>query len=394
MILPRGVSLDPTKSRRWWVFFLLGLLSGAALFSIGITLLVNFFTIRSTSRYVMHEVSTPRGHDTFSVALDTSDGSQGAYFIPVYIGTGSQTYADTLLDSGSADTWFDIGLNFTVNSVTYKGFPNQQYEIDYMQGNVYGTLGQDKLAIVNFSWLQTIGVVSDGEVDVNGIIGISRGGCDSRNLCSMENWPLNQSVLGFYYDTSSWNGIFMAGYVDQSLYCAEGTKLTYLPQVGDYYWTGSVDVAFNDHSLGKGLTAIFDTGTTYFMVSANLNNTISTLIGPNSLCNTSSITLTISGQQFKIPSSVLVTSDELGHCMLRIDVLPPDQGFDVIVGATFLVNFYTVFDIGNNKMGFCPPKPGLLPSTRRLADDPLGRLLLPRPRRRYSHHRKLNNTHV
>ena len=369
--------------------FILGLITGAFLFTLLISLLASLLSTKYVPVYVANKLSTPSGNLSFSVPLDVSYGSQGAYFIPVLIGKGTQTYADTLLDSGSADTWFDMSLNFTVNSETFIGYPNQPYEIDYMQGNVYGNLGLDFLRIANFTWLQSLGAVNDGVVDVNGIIGISRGGCDSRNLCSVQSWPLKQSVLAFYYDTSNWNGLFMAGYVDESTYCADGTSLTYLPQVGDYYWTGSVGLAFNGVSLGTELMAIFDTGTTYFMVSPRLNDTISRLIGVNTGCDASSISLTISGKQFTIPSSVLVVPNDQGECMMRLDVLSGGESFDLIVGATFLVNFYTVFDIANNKIGFCPPKSGVLPPTRRLAEDSLDRLLHRRPSRvRHLHHHK------
>jgi Eukaryotic aspartyl protease len=254
-----------------------------------------------------------------------------------------------------------------------------------MGGTVKGSLGKDALSANTFSWEQTFAVVesSSNSIGVPGIMGLSRGGCDSRGLCSLSYWPLKYSAIGFYYDPETWAGLFMAGFVDPATYCAEGTSLTYIPQVGSYYWAGKVGMSFNGASLGSNLHAIFDTGTTYFMMKQSLYNQVNTMLQASGGCASPTITLTISGIEFTIPTSVLVINNRSGRCSLRIDTFTNQINCDILVGATFLVNFYTVFDLAQDRIGFCPAKPGLT-KTRRLQDETdLISALLDDPRRRH-----------
>ena len=362
------------KGTRWWVCYVIGgfallALLGAAIVIIGTQFLGWNFGIDQSSPYV--KVRTPVGSDFFSVQFSQSRSVSGAYIIPIQVGKTNPTTVKMLIDSGSADTWIDSSTGFTASS-SFVPHSNQRYSISYIGGTVAGNLGEDQLSINSFKWNQKFGVVSSESMqttDLDGIIGVSLGGCDGRHICSLANWPLNQSVLGFYYDPSNWAGLFMAGFVNETEYCSSGTSLTWLNLTASYYWMGRVGMTVNGKSLGSNLVAVFDTGTTYFMMSQSLYDRMNAIIQTNGGCTNPTITLMISGVEFTIPSSVLLRS-RVGGCKLRTGVVGSNGvSQDLLVGATFLVNFYSVFDLAQQRIGFCPAKVGLTTHSRRLGED-------------------------
>jgi len=356
------------RSRRWWIFFCVGVLTTIALLGLVGIIVANIVIVSQTGT-VKYLVQTPMGTDFFTVQFGMSSGASGAYVIPVTVGKDKETVVDTLLDSGSPDTWFDANTGFTSVSSTYRAKQSQTYALSYLGGSVSGHLASDLLSANGFGWNQTLAVITKETMSmghIHGIMGLSRGGCDARGLCSLVNWPLNQSVLGFYYDPSSWVGVFMAGYVDEERYCAPGSALTYLPQTGDYFWSGAVGMRFNDEDIGSDLEAVFDTGTTYFMMSPEIAAKVESILKATG-CSQPTISLRISGKWFTIPSNILVT--DYSTCALRTGVVSNTAVTkDLLVGAAFLVNFYTVFDIANERMGFCQAKRNLYRS-RRLQDE-------------------------
>jgi hypothetical protein len=140
------------KSRRFWVFFALGFLTTAALLAVAILLLVRLIiSLSEDNSDLVVKVITPVGTDYFSVAFESAPVPYRAYTIPVKIGTGIVSTAATLLDTGSADTWFQETVGFQSSSTTYVDKPNQSYSINYLIGSVTGHLGSDTLSINGFS---------------------------------------------------------------------------------------------------------------------------------------------------------------------------------------------------------------------------------------------------
>lgn len=363
------------KDSRWWVCYAIGAFALVALLGTAVVLVGTQFLgwslgLDQASRHV--KVHTPVGTDYFSVQFSLSHESSGAYIIPMQIGKTNPTTVAMLLDTGSADTWIDSFTGFPTSSESFTSYPDERYRIQYIGGTVTGNAGHDQLSINTFSWSQKFGVVSSESmqtVDMDGILGVSLGGCDQRQMCSLTNWPLNQSVLGFYYDPSNWAGLFMAGFVNETEYCAPGTRLTWLNLTASYYWMGKVGMKFNGQAVGSNLVAVFDTGTTYFMMSQTLFNKVNAILRTDG-CSSPTLTLVISGVSFTIPTTVLLISNAGGSCRLRTGIVGSNGvSQDILVGAAFLVNFYSVFDLGTPRLGFCPAKVGLTGDSRRLRED-------------------------
>jgi len=371
---PQGaiiVSPVATKGRRWWYMFVLGIVASAGLcaaLTFAVITLIDYYN--NSNGKVDVRVVTPQGTNFFSVKFDYSSGPSAAYFIPVNIGTGGVKTVSSLLDTGSSDIWFDRSAGFATSSQTYAEIPKQPFKIKYMGGAVSGVIAKDTINMMSFTWQQVFGVVdpATNSVQLEGLVGLSRGGCDPRGLCVLSNWPLKYSAISFYYDPSTWAGLFMAGFVDPAMYCSPGTNLTYIPQTGTYYWAGATGLSFNGRNLGEKLTAIFDTGTTYIMFNQSLYNKVNAILQSDG-CLNPVIKLTLSGVVFTIPTSVIVRRGNAnGNCRLRLDVFTSSLPCDILVGAVFLVNFYSVFDLEGERMGFCPAKVGLT-KARRLEEE-------------------------
>ena len=376
----------PSKPR--WFCFACGVLFSLVLIGLSVAVFATLWLdVETVSRY--SKVATPVGSDYFSEQFTYSLASVGAYVIPLSVGTNQSTVANVLLDTGSPDTWVYVSTGYGSRSTSFRPFPTESYTARYLGGSAYGYLGHDVLNINSFTWRQTFGAVTRYNIElghIQGLLGLSRGGCDGRNLCALSNWALNISAVGFYYDPVSWQGIFMAGFINETEYCEPGTSLTWLPQTGTFYWTGTVGMTVNGVSLGDRLVAVFDTGNTFVSMSRRLFDSMNTILMTNRECSNPAISLVISGKLFTIPKAVLLISNSDGACNLRADVLADNRvSDDLLVGATFLVNFYTVFDINNDRMGFCPAK--RLSRDRRLEDSnqAISKLLDDPSRRSRSH---------
>ena len=387
---------DPSRRRRWWVFFFLGVTTFAGLVVSG-SFVIAYLNRPVTSKPLgpgpaapptgAPPIVPPHGPPagppsnssnlTFRVPLETAQAQYGAYFVSILVGTGSTIRIDTLLDTGSPDTWFDQSAGFVSGSLTYRP-KSGSYSAAYMGGTVNGLIGSDVLKFGSYSWSQTFGVVSSNNLGLGGLMGLSRGGCTAQQLCAIGEWNLGQNVLAFYYDTHTWEGYFMGGYIAPNTYCAPGSSITYTPQVGHFYWQSTVSLYYNNVLLGSNIRAAFDTGSTYVIMNTVISNQVQLLSSATGGCTAPTMTAVINGVSFVIPPNVLVApGSSSSNCRLRVSSFSGGgYPFDIILGATFLINFYTVFDLTNERIGFCYSQPGLAAS-RRLEEgsDRLAKLL-------------------
>ena len=376
------------RDRRWWIFFAVG-----ALCTVSITIGMAFFLARfygpKPPPRVLHPNARPNNippgsvSDVFTVPFARADGPNGAFMVIAQVGSGLPTLVDVLLDTGSADMWLDSTTGYPLASTSFISNQTIPYTASYMGGAATGSLGTDYISLNGYSWQQQFGSVSTVNMGLEGIIGLSRGGCDARNVCVFTNWKLPSAVMAFYYDRLTWSGWMVAGSVDEAKYCATGSSIVYLPQVGNYFWQGSVNAAFNGISLGTGLIAVVDTGTTFMMLSESLYNKAMSIALSGQGCTHPKLTIYVNDSPFVIPSSVLVM-DNVNGCYLRLASFDKSRfPFDIIIGATFLINLYSVFDMANDRIGFCPAKPGLsvVTDSRRLEESELISNLLDAPQR-------------
>ena len=378
------------RDKRWWIFFILG-----SICTVSIIIGVSFFIARYYGPKPSPRILNPNAKrntipigsdsDTFTAPFETSMGPNGAFMVAAQVGSGIPTLIDVLLDTGSSDIWLDSTTGYPQASSSFIKNTSATYTAHYMGGAVTGSIAVDYITLDSYTWKQQFGAVETVNMGLEGIIGLSRGGCDERNVCVFTNWKLAQAIFSFYYDRLTWSGWMIAGAVDAAKYCATGSSIVYLPQTGNYFWQIPVNLDFNGVSIGTGLNAVVDTGTTYMMLSKSLYDKAMSIVLSGQGCTHPTMTIFVNGAPFVIPSIVLVM-DNVNGCKLRLESFDKDRfPFDMIIGATFLINFYSVFDMVNNQVGFCPPKPGLTVrgSARRLEDTELLGNLLDRPERRH-----------
>jgi hypothetical protein len=358
----------PNRYKRWWTFYFLGAFSSISLVVIIILLLIDLQPNGPFPNYF------PSGDDFFSVPYKTGNyGPHGAYVISVDIGTKpSSIYS--MLDTGSGNAWFKEKSSFTSQSLTFKRF-STPFSMIYMTGEVSGYVGKDDMTVRHgtslFSWSQSFGVATSvANMALDSIVGLSRGVGD---LCVLRSWELKESVIGFYYDPATWKGFFMAGFVNETQYCKPGSSMIYIDGLSDYYWLGQIGLEINGKNLGNNLNAVFDTGSTYMIVSEALFASIMSSARDTDSCATPLMVLVIGNTRFPIPPPILRTPAR--DCELRVSSFTPSEfSYDLIVGATFLINYYVVHELNGNRMGFCEPAPNLTELTsRRLSEieDPL-----------------------
>ena len=326
----------------------------------------------SSSGGLFEKMTDPVGSNYFSVFLYPAEEALGAYEIPMSMGSPSSNMS-ILLDSGSADFWVLNDTNgYPSSSTSFVQLADSGYTQSYGSGDVEGYFGNDTCSINGFTWSQQFALItsSSGYLgDTTGLMGFARGcspnGYDDEYLCAWSYWQLQQRVVSFYYDSLNWNGLFTAGYINESLYCKQGTSLTYMPllneQLGDYYyWVGRVDMLVDGKLVGDGIRAIFDTGTTYMYLADTLFDAVTTAAIDKS-CVNPEVSFRIRGKIFTIPDSVFTGSptDPSLTCGMRLYNWIPGPGYDALIGAVFLINYYVVFDLANLRLGFCEPQQGL-----------------------------------
>merc|ERR1712216_502722 len=143
----------------------------------------------------------------------------------------------------------------------------------------------------------------------------------------------------------------------------------YTPVTTKGYWQFVVDkVAVGDASFASSIKAIADTGTSLLAIpktqmDAILKTFPAGVVKPmikgeysvdcSKVSSMPTISFTIAGKAFALEGSEYVLNVQ-GQCLLGImgiDV-PPPRGPLWILGDVFLRKYYTVFDYGNNHLGF------------------------------------------
>jgi hypothetical protein len=181
---------------------------------------------------------------------------------------------------------------------------------------------------------------------------------------------VSQPVFSVYLDSTSGdtNSGILLGDIDTTMFNGQPS---YVPVASQTYWQiGLNGVLVNGQDYGScsgwfsSCKAIVDTGTSLILGPTDAVNNLANAIGTiNPDCSNQNslppITFKLKGASFSLPSSVYVIKDDwdgsgVATCALGI------QGADGlpfwILGDTFIRNYYTIFDRGQNRVGFAPLK--------------------------------------
>ncbi|XP_078537351.1 gastricsin-like [Lissotriton helveticus] len=313
-----------------------------------------------------------------------------SYYGEISIGTPPQNFL-VLFDTGSSNLWVastycsssacnNHPLFNPSQSSTYTT-KNQQFSIQYGTGSLTGILGYDTVSIQGISITQQEFALSINEPGSNfvyaqfdGILGlaypsIAADGATTVMEGMMNQGLLSQNIFGFYMSEQGTQpgGELIFGGVDSNYYTGE---ITWTPVTQQMYWQiGIQGFAVNGQETGwcsQGCQGIVDTGTSLLTapgqymaalmkdIGATLDSSGQYVVACSSVTSLPTLSFTIGGTSLPLPPSAYIVQGSAA-CTVGImaTYLPSQDGQPLwILGDVFLRQYYSIYDVTNNRVGF------------------------------------------
>ncbi|KAI5938575.1 pepsin B-like [Manis javanica] len=313
------------------------------------------------------------------------------YFGEISIGTPPQNFL-VLFDTGSSNLWVPSTYcqsqacsdHNRFNPSQSSTFTNigQTYTLSYGFGSLSVVLGSDIMTVQNIVIQNQEFGLSEYEpnypfyyADFDGILGMAYPslavGNDPTVMQSLlQQGQLTQPIFSFYFSrqpTYQYGGELILGGVDTNLYSGQ---IVWAPVTREMYWQIPIEeFAVGNQATGlcsQGCQAIVDTGTFPLAVPQQYMSSFLEATGAQQAqngdyvvnCNYVQslpiITFIISGYQLPLPPSTYVLNKN-GYCILGIEAtyVPSPTGQPLwILGDVFLREYYSVYDMANNRVGF------------------------------------------
>ncbi|XP_075706766.1 gastricsin-like [Rhinoderma darwinii] len=307
------------------------------------------------------------------------------YYGQISVGTPPQNFM-VLFDTGSSNLWVastycqssacqNHPLFNPSQSSTYTS-NNQQFSMQYGSGSLTGVFGYDTVTVQGLTITNQELGLSVNEPGTNfvyaafeGIFGmaypaLSAGGATTAMQGMLQQNLLTYPIFSVYM--SSQSGMVVFGGVDNNLYSGQ---INWAPVTQELYWQIAIDeFSINEQATGwcsQGCQAMVDTGTSLLTIPQQYLGTFLQYVGAqsqngeylvncNNVQNLPTISFTINGVQYPIPPSAYILQNN-GYCTVGVEVtyLPSQNGQPFwILGDVFLRQYYSVYDMGNNRMGF------------------------------------------
>lgn len=178
---------------------------------------------------------------------------------------------------------------------------------------------------------------------------------------------IDEPLFSFYITSSAdgnpIGGELVFGAIDESRY--EG-ELVYAPVIRKGYWEVKLDdLKIGDQKQNLSGRAAIDTGTSLIACPTEISEQINAQIGAQkgfrgvhtvdckAISNMPTITFTFGGKEFPLEPEdyILQTAGGCISTFMGIDV-PEPAGPIWIIGDALLRAYYTVYDMGNDRVGF------------------------------------------
>lgn len=319
------------------------------------------------------------------------------YFGPISVGSPPQSFT-VIFDTGSSNTWvpskactsFACLLHNRFDSKQSSTFqPNQtDFKIRYGTGAVEGFISQDSMEIggllvknqgfgevtkmpgLTFIFSRFDGIFGLGydTISVQGVVP------PFYNL--LKQGLISEPVFSFFLgkaaagdaegpeaSDNAMGGSLLFGGIEEQYF--QG-PLKYAPVVRKGYWEVELtSFSIGDNDLGIKGTAAIDTGTSLIAMPTAISDVINQQIGATkgfrgiytvdcaSIPNIPPVVFEFGGHKFPLEAKDFIMQTS-GGC------ISPFMGIDLpglklwIVGDAFLRRYYTVYDMGKNRVGFAP----------------------------------------
>eukprot|EP00592_Proboscia_alata_P007898 CAMPEP_0194367042 /NCGR_PEP_ID=MMETSP0174-20130528/15148_1 /TAXON_ID=216777 /ORGANISM="Proboscia alata, Strain PI-D3" /LENGTH=348 /DNA_ID=CAMNT_0039142603 /DNA_START=416 /DNA_END=1462 /DNA_ORIENTATION=- len=310
------------------------------------------------------------------------------YYGVVEIGTPAKEFR-VIYDTGSANLWVpkegcsNCGKRIVGKKAKYDSSDSSTYEengddfmITYGSGAVSGVwsydtvnLGDVEVTKQPFAEVQDAGGLGFGYTigHFDGILGLAFPGISIDGTTTvLENAQLQNAipepVFSFYLGDNSDGELTFGGY-DSSKF--EG-ELTWIDVLEPTYWLIPVDtINVGKELLAERTSAVVDSGTSLMTGPSKKVKKYAAAVGakPNPAgqyfldCKDTrsmpDLVFGINGDEYTLEGKDIIIDAGNGQCLLAImamDMPPPNPQW--ILGDVFMRKYYTVFDFGNERVGF------------------------------------------
>ncbi|KAE8628414.1 hypothetical protein XENTR_v10000001 [Xenopus tropicalis] len=303
------------------------------------------------------------------------------YFGTISIGTPPQEF-NVVFDTGSANLWIPSVTCSSAACTNHNQFDpklsstfqpgNKMVSISYGTGSMSGALGFDTVQVGDIVDRNQGLLLSETESiflfysKFDGILGLGYPSLSVGDVTPVFDnmWKeelINEDLFSVCLTSHKGSAVVFGG-IDGS--CFAGGELQWVPVTAQKYWQITVDsVTINGQIIAcrESCQAIVDTGTSVIAGHPGAIRTIQGAIGAKadkyglftvsceSVSSLPEIIITINGIGYPLPARAYI-SQFPGSC---------SSGFQAtsgpwILGDIFLREYFTVFDRGNNRIGFAP----------------------------------------
>jgi len=330
-----------------------------------------------------------------------NDYQDAQYYGQVSIGTPGQTF-EVVFDTGSSNLWVPGTKCKSPACLLHKKFQcakssscnatQEKFYIRYGSGQLNGTVNYDKVCFGTGEDAPCVDKQGFAETTVepgaaftigkfDGILGMGYDSISVNNITTpftnlINSGKCSEKVFAFWLSRDPESGakggeLTLCG-TDSSHY--EG-DLFYVPVSRQKYWQMTVDsFSVGDKVIAEKFEAIADTGTSLLTGPVKDVEKLQKAIGAHKIpivgeyvvsCSKidslPTVTFKINGKDFVLtPQQYILQMKNMGVTMcisgfMGLDVQPP-AGPLWILGDVFIGPYYTVFDKGQNRLGFAKAK--------------------------------------
>jgi len=316
--------------------------------------------------------------------IPLDDYVDAAYYGPITIGTPAQHFA-VIFDTGSSNLWVPSSQCTSCqphrqydssDSSTYVR-NGSSFQIRYGSGAVSGFVSEDTVTLGGLEAKRQLFAEVTSEYGFNGpfdgLLGmaypsISNNGITPVFNTLMEQDQVSQDLFSFYlkWEDSSIGGSLELGGIDNDHYTGD---INYHDVVSEDYWTIQLSKVSYD---GKDIPAsthraIVDSGTSLLGAPHDIGTKINNLIGGtyigngvykvdcSSVSSLKDITFNFDNIEYTLSPKDYILKDDIVEDECVSGIAAYDQGM-WIFGDVFIRKYYTVFNFGENKVGFAEAK--------------------------------------